>query len=749
MKTSKKDTLTTLNTRTGAKKTSYSSYWMDFDDTFFDVDTRATGATDTEPSADAMTTERIMRLSAVRRSIANFVRILTNDDTVRVKFSSGNQSYTDGKTVVIAAEDDPEKFDVMVGLALHEGAHCLLSDFGFLQNALSSDHARWIQTYQILKKELRETMPVTEDQFELRNPIRAYQKMLGMLMNIIEDRRIDSFVYKNASGYRPYYDAMYTKYFFNKDVEKNMMGNPDWRVASVENYMNWLINIFSPKFDRNALPGLSAMVDAIDLANIRRFDEPRMPVNFERWDDMNGRGGRAEDSFATVWPELYNSMSSNKYFKDYSTMPLLWRTANDILHMILQYVAKSEVDKMGEAGKQGDPIEIDMDGVMIQLSPDGLENLDMGGVSVVVNTKYNPARGKSSMEKIKKALSGKTTKRKLRNKQEQDEIDHLESASASIAEVGDKIVGKFPCLVTRKLNKSIMLSDWFPFARKTWNNADRPAELSADPESLNSVAKGVRMGQVLVHRLQVRNDPVVTHFTRQDSGNIDRRLLAQLGMNIEQVFKRTTVENYKPVLLHLSLDASGSMSGEKWDRVLSVATALAYVASKIQSIEVVITIRGDTHDMPIVSVVYDSRVDNFQKVRSLFPALTTRGSTPEGLCFQATLDLITENAHTYDLYFINFSDGEPGTSVRKKNLWNSYGGDTAYEHTRRQVQTLREAGVKVLSYFIGYESSSGYGNQTYGKKAFRKMYGEDSVFVNVSSVTDVLRTLNKLLLKKE
>jgi len=295
-----------------------------------------------------------------------------------------------------------------------------------------------------------------------------------------------------------------------------------------------------------------------------------------------------------------------------------------------------------------------------------------------------------------------------------------------------------------------MLSDWFPFARKTWNTGsdDRPIELLHDPESLDAVAKGVRMGQVLVHRLQVRNDPVVTHFTRQDHGNIDRRILAQLGMDIEQVFKRTTVENYKPVLLHLSLDASGSMSGEKWHKVLSVATALAYVASKIQSIEVVITIRGDTHDMPIVSIVYDSRVDNFQKVRSLFPSLCTRGSTPEGLCFQATLDLITENANKYDLYFINFSDGEPGTSVHRKNMWNSYGGITAHEHTRRQVQELREAGVKVLSYFIGYDSSYGYSNDG-SKKAFRKMYGEDSVFVNVSNVTDVLRTLNKLLLKKE
>jgi hypothetical protein len=236
---------------------------------------------------------------------------------------------------------------------------------------------------------------------------------------------------------------------------------------------------------------------------------------------------------------------------------------------------------------------------------------------------------------------------------------------------------------------------------------------------------------------------VVTHFTRQERGTIDRRILAQLGMDIEQVFKRTTVENYKPVMLHLSLDASGSMRVQKWYKVLSVATALAYVSDKIQNIDVVITVRGDSKDMPIVSVVYDSRVDRFQKVRSIFPSLLPSGSTPEGLCFQATLDLITENAGKYDLYFVNFSDGEPGTSVRRRGEYTQYTGYSACQHTRRQMQALRENDVKVLSYFI-----SDYSTSANAKENFRIMYGEDAVFVNVSNVTDVLRTLNKLFLKK-
>jgi hypothetical protein len=171
------------------------------------------------------------------------------------------------------------------------------------------------------------------------------------------------------------------------------------------------------------------------------------------------------------------------------------------------------------------------------------------------------------------------------------------------------------------------------------------------------------------------------------------------------------------------------------------------VSSKIQNVEVVITLRGD-NEIPMVAVAYDSRRDTFQKVRSLFPYLRTNGSTPEGLCFKATLDLITECSGEYDVYFINFSDGEPGTSIRRKGEYNSYGGPMAYEHTRRQVQVMRDAGVKVLSYFISDYQDTSRIQYSSAYNPFKKMYGEDAVFINVQNVTEVLRTLNNLLIKK-
>lgn len=732
-----RDTLLTLNTRTGVKKkpVSYSSYWMDFDDMPDDDTKNASGIL--VPSISE--TERSMKLASVRRAIANFVRILTNDDTIKVTFSSGKQSYTDGKKVVISADPDAAKFDSMVGLALHEGSHCLLSDFGFLANVMTS--TSYMTAYGAMNDTLRSSIPYLGDthQYLYDNrfiaTVNAYQRVLSLIMNVIEDRRIDSFVYTNAAGYRPYYDAMYQRYFLNKDVNNNLLYNPDWRKPSVENYINWLINVFNRHFDRTALPGLGAMVDMIDLKNIRRFDfkTPMKPPM--QWKFATKQNVAPND-------EAFNSLHGPIYAHD--KLPLLWQTANNILAMIIQYVTHEEMKNQNNDGGGTGTMSIDIDGTTVPINSDGeLENLDMGSSSAPLpDRKFNEAKAKKAMEAMKKVMNGDVRRKKLTTTQ-RNEIDQLESASAELVESGDKIIGEFPCLVTRKMNRSVLEADWFPFAYVGYDYRDKTGTLYKSKHNEEAVVAGFRMGQILAHRLQVRNDPQITHFTRQPHGRVDRRILAQLGMDIEQVFKRTTIENFKPAMLHLSLDASGSMSGPKWERTIAVATALAYVSSKVRNIQTVISIRG-TQDIPIVAVIYDSRTDNFQKARTLFPYLSPAGSTPEGLCFKATMNLITECAGEYDVYFINFSDGEPGCSVHRRNTWNSYGGDTAAEHTKRQVQMMREVGVKILSYFISEYNTT----DSISAKVFRKMYGENAAFVNVKNSTEVIRTLNNLLLKK-
>jgi len=193
-----------------------------------------------------MNPERIVKLASVRRAVANFVRILTNNDDIKVVFSSGKQSYTDGKEVVIAAEEDPKHFDSMVGLALHEGAHCLLSDFNLLNNLVPTG-TEW-NAYASFSPELRKVLRSKNFDSDMLDGIRAFQKVLATIINVIEDRRIDSYVYQNAAGYRPYYNALYNKYFFNNDVTKSLVNDPSWRDPNVDNYINWMVNIFHPNF---------------------------------------------------------------------------------------------------------------------------------------------------------------------------------------------------------------------------------------------------------------------------------------------------------------------------------------------------------------------------------------------------------------------------------------------------------------------------------------------------------------------
>ena len=687
----------------------YSSYWLDDSTNVFDAEKESSGV------------ERVVKLASIRRATANFVRILTSNDKIDVRFSSGKDSYTDGKKVVIAADDNPKNFDSMVGLALHEGSHCMLSDFDFLRTINEHDTI----FYGALHPKIRKMFPLDfTDPYntDTKRTIKHIRQYIQYLMNIVEDRRIDSYVYRMAPGYRPYYDSMYERYFFNKDVEKNLNHNPDWRIPTVENYVNWLLMIFSPHFNPRALPGLTKMVRMIDLPNIRKYDN---------------------NSFVPAyvgWKVAQSNVNHDVY--EYEQFSPLWRVANELFIEIIKQAKKFAEQNNQEFTLEGSPVQGDMDGEQEEtMGENELPNLD------AKPGRYNPEKGKKAMEKIRENLKGNMKKKKL-SKNEQKQIDTMDSADAKIEETSDPIVGKIPCLVTKRFSKDILVSGWFPFTRcgmygtKSFMHEDRNAR--------DGVIAGIRMGQILAHRLQLRNDPTVTHFTRQQQGKIDRRILAQLGMDIEQVFKRTTVENFRPAMLHLSLDASGSMSGKKWDKVMTVATALAFAADKVRNLDVVITLRGNvgSSGIPTVAVVYDSRVDSFQKARTLFPYLSPSGSTPEGLCYASTMDLIQQCTSTHSVFFINFSDGEPSCSYRHDGKTVEYYGYTATQQTKNAIRTIREAGIRVLSYFI-----SDYGDispsYSVGRQAFVNMYGADAEFVNVRNVTQVLKTLNKLLLVRE
>jgi hypothetical protein len=158
----------------------------------------------------------------------------------------------------------------------------------------------------------------------------------------------------------------------------------------------------------------------------------------------------------------------------------------------------------------------------------------------------------------------------------------------------------------------------------------------------------------------------------------------------------------------------------------------------VSNLDVQVTIRGIWGRKAYICQTYDSRVDKFDKVKRLFPALKANGTTPEGLCYEATMKYFVPTTKDVDSYLLNICDGEPNFSEDGTN----YYGDVALLHTRKMVKKIKEQGVKVMAYYVSdYDSDR-------SKRNFKTMYGDDSRFININDIIPITKTLNELFLTK-
>lgn len=221
----------------------YSSFW--WDDTWADSSSRFAGLSKERSSSSDVV--KLIKLTGYQRAIANFVKIVTKKD-VPVVFS-GNESFTNGKRVNLSTDITDKNFDVSVGLALHEGSHIILTDFKYVQDYLISEYDA------------------------------DYKKQL---INILEDRRIDSYVFKTSPGYRAYYHKMYDHYFNGTIVGKGLRSAKLRKPGQKALYLFHLANMTNPFFDKKALPGLAEIIDLIDIKNISRLTTTQEVVELSK-----------------------------------------------------------------------------------------------------------------------------------------------------------------------------------------------------------------------------------------------------------------------------------------------------------------------------------------------------------------------------------------------------------------------------------------------------------------------------------
>ena len=664
------------------KTNNYSSFWLDdgWDATgsIFDEEL------DTKPKVD------LVALAGYRRAVSNFVSIVTGDSSIKVNFTSKDDSFTDGKEVTIGAKLDDKLFDSSVGLALHEGSHIKLSDFDFLK--------------QLDVNIPKEYYNRAEVKGFSKNEILAHVKNL---LNYVEDRRIDHFVFTTSPGYKGYYHSMYDKYFHSKVVDKALKTD-EYTSKDWDSYIFRIINLTNKNTNLSAIEGLHEIYNTIFKDN----------------------GG------------IKNLKSTSDVFK------IALKVYNIILNNIPDGIEKVD-DETGEVTYEkatGDSEKLTDEEFndLLNSTKDGeVENSTNSSKSVELTDNQ-----KKQLEKVinkqKDFVNGEVKKTGKVTKKNAAELKTIEESGMSYEEVGKEAGWNKKgtnCLIVRKLTKELIDSNTvsvlstYKYSRYGYGH---------DGE-FGYVEEGIRLGTILGRKLKVRGETRETKWTRKDTGRIDKRLIAELGFGNERVFSTSFIESYSDAFLHISVDASGSMSGRKWDNTMTSVVAICKAASMISNVDVVVSIRSTSwssirnDEKPLILIAYDSRKDSFSKVKNYFKHIRCAGTTPEGLCFEAILDDIIPTSKDRDSYFLNFSDGMP--MFNNKNI--RYTGETALYHTKKVVKEIRNRGIKVLSYFIG-DSSDGvrYHND------FKTMYGKDAEFIDVTSVMSVSKTMNKKFLEK-
>ena len=613
-----------------------------------------------------------MSLAGHKRAIGNFVRIVSGEN-IPVKFMTRGDSFTDGKSVTISSNINEKNFDHVVGLALHEGSHIAYSDFEVFKEVRNWDKIR---------------------NWELTPP---RMEFLRGMINYVEDRRVDTLVFKSSPGYKGYYHTLYSKYFNNKKIGKGLKSTM-YRDVDFDSYMFRIVNFTNEGTDLNALPRLLDIYRLIDMKNILRLKST---------DDVIEVAKSVCDVVFKLVGENPGAGKQN---------------------------GKGKEDSDGEEENGGSPsggTEVDTgDAEMTPMDGEPTDEESTEGEEISDTMKKSI---ENLFKKEKELLEGKTSKTKM-TKNDKQIVDALGNSNSELVEVGGtEGLNKTKVVVVPDLTQDLIDSKAFHFLYS--NN------YSWGSEKEDAINDGLRLGAILGKKLKVRGEEKDLIYTRQTSGKINKRLIAELGFDNGNVFSQIFTERYNKANLHISIDASGSMSGNKLRKAITSSVAMVKAAEMAGNIHVVVSFRWTQDDKPVVIICYDSRKDKISKITKLWKYINAGGTTPESLCYEALMKKWLGGVNGDDNYFINYSDGAPWFS--NNDIY--YHGTPAEKHTKKMVKMMKNNGIKISSYFIS--ESSRYSSQD-DKNVFTRMYGKDASFINPTNMMEVAKSMNSKFLEK-
>jgi len=508
--------------------------------------------------------------------------------------------------------------------------------------------------------------------------------------------------------------------------------------------MNRIINFTNKESDLDALP---------ELRKIYR----RIFSSVKYLDDMNGAFNVACDSLQMVYNNLQPLPDSSDMEQvgegqgqggqggqgqggGQSKSDMLDQAADQLKNgdyngyqQTMDEIRATDWTKQVKANLSDQPISSKAESGFVDLTPQQAKTLN------------------NALKRQKEFMNNQQKKVGRLTKKDASIVNAMEESGVSQVQVGSDVqqsnwkshnknfTGTTQVLFVKKISQQMIDDNVFPslFQSRSSFYGNRTSQ---------AVINGKKLGTQLGKKLQVRSESRTLKNSRLDSGRIDKRLIAELGFGNSKVFQTTFVENYNDAVVHISVDASGSMGGDKWNNTMTAVVAICKAASMISGLDVVVSFRTTHHSgsryngQPMVAIGYDSRVDKFRKIELLWPSLYPGGTTPEGLCFEAIMNDFVPSASNRDSYFLNFSDGQP---MFGDDSFDYY-GEEALQHTKRQVKEIIKKGISVMSYFIG---DSEY-DRTRNMGDFKTMYGKDAEFVDVTKVSSLAKTMNNLFLAK-
>jgi len=556
-------------------------------------------------------------LAQVQRGITNFVKILTGKD-IPVEYATSGDSMTDGEIVYIASNLKEDTIDYTVGLALHEASHVLLTDFEYLNKEKGT----------VLKR--------------VHNIPEEDHDNVFTLINFVEDKRIDNFVYSTAPGYQFYYEQLYRKSFYNEIVDENLQ-NDIFRTPSWDSYFFRIINIFNRNSNLDALPGLREVRDLLTFNRIRSMQSTRDAVE--------------------VAVKIYN--------------------------IIKPHIQDEEEKEDGE----DKPLN---------------------------NQEY---KTREQVERQKNFINSQYRKKRV-HKKVKEQVNKLANSDTKINNYPLSKTTSIPTLITK---------NWEEYFTGPFGHNEE------------SVNKGLFLGKQLLKKLKARNTVKKDIFENQKKGKLNSSKLYQAPFN-ENLFYRIEKEDYKNVFIHISLDLSGSMRGEKLAQTIQTAVAIAYAACNIKGFDVEISLRGtidpnksksmhSSNQVPVLAYAFNSKKDSTKKLEK-FKKLTVCGMTPEGICLDQIRKDLPSPSYYQEVYLVNISDGLPNISSA------SYNFSTAINHTAKVVNEYKKDNIGLLSYFI----HDTWDKTQKSESTFKKMYGKSAKYIDVNNVSLVANTINNLLL---